>query len=104
VAEKFANYSGARMLGMDDGIGSITPGKQADLVILDTRLPNMQPVLDPVNSVVMQTSIANVEAVLVAGKFCKRNGRLLYPRLEERFEQLNTSGRRIAGALGIAGK
>ena len=92
------------MLGMDDRIGSITPGKQADLVILDTRLPNMQPVLDPVNSVVMQTSIANMEAVLVAGKVCKCNGRLLYPRLEERFEQLNTSGRRIAGALGIAGE
>ena len=100
----WATINGARMLGMEDRIGSITPGKQADLVILDARLPNMQPVLDPINSVVMQTSIANVEAVLVAGKFCKRNGRLLYPRLEERFEQLNSSGRRIAGALGIAGK
>ena len=100
-ALEWATMSGARMLGMEDRIGSITPGKQADLVILDARLPNMQPVLDPINSVVMQTSIANIEAVLIAGQFRKRDGRLLYPQMEVCMEQLNRSGSRIAGALGI---
>jgi cytosine/adenosine deaminase-related metal-dependent hydrolase len=52
------------MLGMEDRLGSITPGKQADLVILDARLLNMPPVLDPINTVVTQTGIVNVEAVL----------------------------------------
>ena len=100
-ALSWVTMEGARMLGMADRLGSITPGKQADLVILDASLPNMQPVLDPVNSVVTQASIANVEAVLVAGEFRKRGGRLLYQRVAERLEQLNCSGRRIAGALGI---
>ena len=100
-ALEWATMSGARMLGMEDRLGSITPGKQADLVILDARLPNMQPVLDPINTVVTQTGIINVEAVLIAGQFRKRDGRLLYPRMEECLEQLNKSGRRIAGALGI---
>ncbi|TSA00060.1 MAG: cytosine deaminase [Rhodocyclaceae bacterium] len=100
-ALSWLTMEGARMLGMADRLGSITPGKQADLVILDARLPNMQPVIDPVNSVVTQASIANVEAVLVAGEFRKREGRLLYPRLEERLGQLTRSGRRIAEALGI---
>jgi cytosine/adenosine deaminase-related metal-dependent hydrolase len=100
-ALEWATMSGARMLGMEDRLGSITPGKQADLVILDARLLNMQPVLDPINTVVTQTGIVNVEAVLIAGQFRKRDGRLLYPRMEECLEQLNKSGRRIAGALGI---
>lgn len=101
-ALSWVTTEGARMLGMTDRIGSITPGKQADLVVLDARLPNMQPVIDPVNSVVTQASIANVEAVLVAGEFRKREGRLLYPRLDERLGQLVQSGRRISGALGVA--
>ncbi|MCX7174483.1 MAG: amidohydrolase family protein [Proteobacteria bacterium] len=100
-ALSWVTMDGARMLGMADRLGSITPGKQADLVILDARLPNMQPVLDPVNSVVTQASIANVEAVLVAGEFRKRHGRLHYPLMDERLAQLTASGRRIAGALGI---
>ena len=50
---------------------------------------------------VTQTGIVNVEAVLIAGQYRKRHGRLLYPRMEECLEQLNKSGRRIAGALGI---
>jgi len=100
-ALSWVTMAGARMLGMADRIGSITPGKCADLVILDATLPNMQPVLDPVNSVVTQASIANVETVLVAGEFRKRHGRLLYPQVEARLEQLVRSGRRIAGVLGI---
>ncbi|TRZ69369.1 MAG: cytosine deaminase [Rhodocyclaceae bacterium] len=100
-ALSWLTMDGARMLGMADRLGSITPGKQADLVILDATLPNMQPVLDPVNSVVTQTSIANVEAVLVAGEFRKRHGRLLHPQMDERLSELTRSGRRIAGALGI---
>ena len=100
-ALEWATMSGARMLGIEDRLGSITPGKQADLVILDARLLNMQPVLDPINTVVTQTGIVNVEAVLIAGQFRKRDGRLLYPRMQECLRQLNKSGRRIAGALGI---
>ena len=56
-ALRWATVEGARMLGQIDRIGSIAPGKQADLVIVDARLPNMQPLHDPINAALMQTSL-----------------------------------------------
>jgi cytosine/adenosine deaminase-related metal-dependent hydrolase len=62
-------------------------------------LLNMLPLHDPVASVVMQTSLANVDTVLVAGEIRKRNGRLVFPSLDARLAELDESGRRIAGGL-----
>jgi 5-methylthioadenosine/S-adenosylhomocysteine deaminase len=92
---------GARMLKMDDRIGSLTPGKQADLILIRADDLNMWPVHDPVTSVVMQAGTGNVDTVLVAGEFRKRHGRLLYPKLGQRKEELLASGQRILGELGL---
>jgi len=92
---------GARMLKMEDRIGSITPGKQADLVVIDASQLNMWPVHDPVTTVVMQTSLANIEHVLIAGDFKKRDGKLLYAQLEPRKRDLRESGRRILSEIGL---
>ncbi|ATJ81293.1 amidohydrolase family protein [Halomonas beimenensis] len=85
---------GARALGLDDRIGSLTPGKQADLVLLDSGRLNMQPVSDPVSTVVMQASLANVDSVMVAGEFRKRAGRLL-EATDDGIAELAASGHRI---------
>ncbi|XKE45905.1 amidohydrolase family protein [Halomonas organivorans] len=85
---------GARALGLDDRIGSLTPGKQADLVLLDSGRLNMQPVSDPVSTVVMQASLANVDSVMVAGEFRKRAGRLL-EATDDGIAELAASGSRI---------
>ncbi|MBS0336850.1 MAG: amidohydrolase family protein [Proteobacteria bacterium] len=92
---------GARMLKMDDRIGSLTPDKQADLILIRADDLNMWPVHDPVTSVVMQAGTGNVDTVLVAGEFRKRHGKLLYPKLGQRKEELLASGRRILGELGL---
>ncbi|MBL8384368.1 MAG: amidohydrolase family protein [Burkholderiales bacterium] len=92
---------GARMLGMADRIGSLAPGKQADLVLLDARLPNMQPVHDPVAAVVMQASLANVDSVMIAGRWQKRHGRLRYGELGQRLADLSASADRILTALDL---
>jgi cytosine/adenosine deaminase-related metal-dependent hydrolase len=92
---------GARMLGLGDRIGSLTPGKQADVTILRADDLNIWPVHDPVSSAVMQAGLANVDTVLVAGEFRKRGGRLLYPQLALRKNQLLASGQRILGELGL---
>lgn len=42
-ALRWATIEVARMMGLDDHIGSIAPGKKADLVLIDARQPNMQP-------------------------------------------------------------
>jgi cytosine/adenosine deaminase-related metal-dependent hydrolase len=93
-ALQWITIDGARALGLEGRIGSLTPGKQADIVLLDSGLPNMQPVNDPVSAVVMQASLANVDSVMVAGEFHKRNGKLLAD-LEEGISHLAASGHRI---------
>jgi cytosine/adenosine deaminase-related metal-dependent hydrolase len=105
-ALRWATVEGARMLGLLDQIGTITPGKRADLVFVDATLPNMQPVHDPVNSVVMQTSLANIEAVMIDGRWRKRDGRLLNDSgsvLDSKawLEPLKASGHRLATAVGL---
>ena len=92
---------GARMLKMDDRIGSLTPGKQADVILIRADDLNMWPVHDPVTSVVMQANTGNVDTVMVAGEFRKRHGKLLYPPLGQRKEELLASGQRILGELGL---
>jgi cytosine/adenosine deaminase-related metal-dependent hydrolase len=90
---------GARALGLEDRVGSLTAGKQADVVLIRADTLNMRPLHDPVTSVVMQASLANVDTVLVAGRTRKRGGQLVFPSLDERLAELDASGQRIAGGL-----
>ena len=72
-----ATIDGARGIGLGDRTGSLTPGKQADIVVIDATAINLAPVTDPVAAVVTCADVSNVEHVLVAGTFRKRDGRLL---------------------------
>jgi 5-methylthioadenosine/S-adenosylhomocysteine deaminase len=65
---EMATLQGARALGLDAEIGSIEPGKRADLVIFDLDLPEWRPLLDPVSSLVYSASAASVRTVLVDGR------------------------------------
>ncbi|SFJ51973.1 amidohydrolase family protein [Bradyrhizobium sp. Gha] len=87
--------SGARMLGRESEIGSLTPGKRADLVIINADEVNLFPVHDPVASVVMQTSLANIESVMIEGRWRKRDGKLLADGLAQKKEHLAQSGQRL---------
>jgi cytosine/adenosine deaminase-related metal-dependent hydrolase len=100
-ALRWATVEGARALKLEDRVGSLVPGKQADLVLIDANTLNMQPVHDPVATVVMQTSLANVRDVMVVGQWRKRAGRLLYDNVDRRLGELAESGRRIAAALDL---
>ena len=93
----WATMGGARMLGLDHRIGSLTPGKQADIVLIGTSRLNMIPVHDPVASVVFHASAADVDTVLVAGRLRKRGGALLAPPTEADVAALRASGERIVG-------
>ena len=90
---------GARALGLQDRVGSLTPGKQADVVLIRADTLNMRPLHDPVASVVMQASLANVDTVLVAGEVRKRRGQLVFPSLDARLTALDESGHRLAAGL-----
>ena len=100
-ALSWVTVEGARMLKMWHRIGSLAPGKQADLVMIRATDLNMQPVHDAVNSVVMQTSLANIDSVMVAGQWKKRHGQLLGVDLAPKLAALRASGSKIAGALKL---
>lgn len=91
----------ARMLGIDGKVGSLTPGKQADITVIDATGWNMWPVHDPYSTAIMQAGVGNVEHVLIAGKFRKRAGKLLWADAERVKRDLEASGRRIVAELGI---
>jgi cytosine/adenosine deaminase-related metal-dependent hydrolase len=61
---------------VSDRTGSITPGKKADLVIIDTKAVNVAPVIDPVGAVVCAADTANVKTVLIDGRILKQDFKL----------------------------
>ena len=98
----WVTVEGARMLGQLDRIGTLAAGKQADLVLIRADDLNMQPVHDPVSTVVMQTTLANIDSVMVAGRWRKRQGKLLDVDLAPKLTALQASGRKITAALGLS--
>jgi cytosine/adenosine deaminase-related metal-dependent hydrolase len=101
-ALSWVTVEGARMLKQDHRIGSLAAGKQADLVLIRASDLNMQPVHDAVSAVVFQASLANVDSVMVAGRWKKRHGALLGVDLPPLLAALGRSGRKITSALGLA--
>ncbi|WP_332118432.1 amidohydrolase family protein [Azorhizobium caulinodans] len=100
-ALEWITIEGARMLGQEARIGSLTPGKQADITLIDARALHLQPVHDPVATVVMQAGRGDVEAVMIAGRFRKKNGKLLAAALDDTLARLARSGARIVDELGL---
>lgn len=100
-ALSWVTVEGARMLRQEHRLGSLACGKQADLVVIRADDLNMQPVHDPVSSVVMHASLANIDSVMVAGRWKKRAGRLVDVDLAPKLARLQASGRKIAAALGL---
>jgi len=100
-ALRWATNNGAKMAGLDRRIGSLAPGKQADIVLLRAGDLNLVPVVDPVRSIVLHAGIGNVDTVLVAGRVAKRGGRLTYRDLERRKAELGESSRRIVAGAGL---
>lgn len=103
-ALRWITTEGARMLGRAHQIGSLTPGKLADLVVIDASGLDLVPVHDPVATVVMQTSLANIEAVMIGGSWKKRDGRLLVDGLEAKKQLLAQSGQRLVQDIERQGR
>ncbi len=92
---RWATIDGARVAGVADRTGSITPGKKADLVIIDTKAVNVAPVIDPVGAVVCAADISNVRTVLVDGRIVKDDF-----KLKAELDPAAAAGRGLAGLPG----
>jgi 5-methylthioadenosine/S-adenosylhomocysteine deaminase len=74
----WATRGGAKALGMDATVGALTPGRQADVVLIkNDASPVMFPVLHPYGHVAFQAQRGDVHTVLVGGRVVKRDGRLV---------------------------
>lgn len=74
---RFATIDGAAVCGLADRTGSLTPGKDADIVMMRTDMINTIPASDPVAVVVSCADTSNVDTVFVRGRMVKQAGRLL---------------------------
>ena len=70
----FATQRGAAALGISDRTGTLAEGKLADIVMLNTRSPRLSPTNNPIATIVLQATPADVDTVMVAGQIVKRNG------------------------------
>src|SRR5438132_2867598 len=88
---RFATMNGAKCLRLDSKTGSLTPGKEADIIILDATALNVFPINNVPGAVVSLMERTNVETVIVAGKVRKWQGRLLDVNLDNLRRQLENS-------------
>jgi 5-methylthioadenosine/S-adenosylhomocysteine deaminase len=94
---EFATIDGARSIGLDEKTGSLTPGKQADVVLLKVNAINTAPMVDPLGTIVVFSDTSNVDSVFVAGRAVKRNGKLVGADLDSVFAKLDESRNHILG-------
>jgi cytosine/adenosine deaminase-related metal-dependent hydrolase len=74
---EFATLQGARACGLDDKVGSLAPGKEADVILIRTDSLSLTPMNNPWGAVVYAGHPGNVDTVLVKGRVVKRDGKLL---------------------------
>ncbi|MCW2978287.1 MAG: hypothetical protein JWO14_14 [Solirubrobacterales bacterium] len=74
---EFATIEGARATGLDHRIGSITPGKDADLILIRTDDISTGPTINPYGTVVFDAHPGVVDLVMVGGEFRKRDAKLV---------------------------
>jgi 5-methylthioadenosine/S-adenosylhomocysteine deaminase len=88
---RFGTMNGAKALRLDSKVGSLTPGKEADVIILDATAINVAPLNQVPGAVVSLMDRTNVETVIVAGNVRKWKGRLLDVDLDRLRSQLEDS-------------
>jgi cytosine/adenosine deaminase-related metal-dependent hydrolase len=98
---RYATMNGAKALRLDGKVGSLTPGKEADIIILDATAINVAPLNQVPGAVVSLMDRTNVETVIVAGKIRKWQGQLLDVDVDKLRRDLENSRDYVFGKAGI---
>ena len=98
---RYGTINGAKALRLDGKVGSLTPGKEADIIILDATRINVAPLNQVPGAVVSLMDRTNVETVIVAGKVRKWKGQLLGVDLPNLRQQLEASRDYLFSAANI---
>jgi cytosine/adenosine deaminase-related metal-dependent hydrolase len=103
-ALRWGTANGAHAMGMEDRIGSLSPGKQADVIVIGGRALNMVPMADPVGCIVAQANPSNVRHVLIAGRLVKRDGRLVGVELDHALGLAESAAERVLATITDEGR
>ena len=102
TALEMATIKGAEALGLGDDIGSIEPGKKADLVLFDTKRPEWRTIFNPVNNLVYNADGRSVHTVIVDGRVVVENHEPLFVDEWELIQKVQELGEGLLARTGIS--
>jgi cytosine/adenosine deaminase-related metal-dependent hydrolase len=98
---EFATIEGARDNSLDRKVGTLAPGKEADIIMLRMDQVNVMPVNDPYGAVVLGMDTSNVDTVFIAGKLMKSEGKLVGVDMNRISRQLSQSRDYLVSKAGL---
>ncbi|MCK4592685.1 amidohydrolase [Candidatus Parcubacteria bacterium] len=93
---RMATINGAKVLGMENEIGSLEIGKKADIIILDFNRPHLVPVYDYYSHLVYSVSGSDVETCIIDGKVVMENRKILTFNVEKTIKEVNKIASKIS--------
>ncbi|MHC3472621.1 amidohydrolase family protein [Streptomyces sp. 7R007] len=103
-ALRWSTVNAADALGLGDRVGSLSPGKRADLILVGGPAIEQHPRVDPYATLVFQTTAADVRTVLIDGRIVKRDGVLTTTDLTTLTADADSAAERILGRVRDAGR
>ncbi len=98
---RMATIDGAKASGIDHRTGSITPGKEGDIVLIRASDLNLAPLNQPVAAIVVMAHPGNVDSVLVGGRFVKKHGEMLSVDVGSVLEKATSSRDSLLERAGV---
>jgi 5-methylthioadenosine/S-adenosylhomocysteine deaminase len=92
-----ATWGSARILGLEQEVGALSPGLKADLIVIDLNQPHLTPLYDPYSHLVYAAGGADVQTVMVHGQIVVQEKKLLAFDLEETLAKARELGRKVRG-------
>ena len=96
-----ATREGARALGLSDRIGSLEPGKLADLIVVRTNAPHTRPSADPYSTLVYSSRPTDVGATVINGEVVYADGALIWADEAQITREADAARAKLYGALGL---
>jgi 5-methylthioadenosine/S-adenosylhomocysteine deaminase len=90
---------GAKLLGIDDRVGTLEAGKQADLILIDLRKPHLKPLHDPYALIAYSATGADVDTTIIDGRVVMRRRELMTIDEEELFRQVEKRASRLVDGI-----
>jgi len=102
TALRLATMGSARAIGLDSEIGSLEPGKRADIVVIGRERPHLHPIVDPVTTLVFAAEAGDVTHVFVDGRQVVRDRRLVAVDLGPILSDADAALKDVMARAGIA--